>query len=133
MNILEILGAKYDKAISGYTKAIEINPLDAKAYYDRGVAYNDKGLYEKDFYDKAISDFTMAGDLFGKTGNTEMAIKCYNTAKELINMKQYNHAVACTNEAIVEFTTVGDFFKKIGNTEMATKCYSAVQKLKNIK
>ncbi len=34
---------QYDKAISDYTKAIEINPSYAKAYYNRGVAYIKEG------------------------------------------------------------------------------------------
>ena len=35
----------YYGAISDYTKAIEINPNDAKAYYNRGIAKaNVKGL-----------------------------------------------------------------------------------------
>ena len=37
----------YDKAIEYYTKVIEINPKYAEAYYDRGLAYDDKGLYDK--------------------------------------------------------------------------------------
>ena len=47
--------SQYDKAISDYTKAIEINPRFAEAYYNRGLAYGKKGQY-----DKAISDYTKA-------------------------------------------------------------------------
>ena len=57
----------YDKAIEYYTKVIEINPKDAKAYYNRGVAYAEKGLqdkaikdYNKGEYGKAIKDFIKA-------------------------------------------------------------------------
>ena len=45
----------YDKAISDYTRAIEIDPKNVLAYYNRGFSYNNKGLY-----DKAISDYTRA-------------------------------------------------------------------------
>jgi Flp pilus assembly protein TadD len=43
------------KAISDYTKALEINPRDAEAYYNRGIAYGEKGQY-----DEAISDYNKA-------------------------------------------------------------------------
>jgi tetratricopeptide (TPR) repeat protein len=33
----------YDRAIVDYSKIIEINPQDACAHYDRGVAYVKKG------------------------------------------------------------------------------------------
>ncbi len=42
-------------AISVFTKAITLNPKDAQAYRNRGVAYEIKGDY-----DKAIADFTEA-------------------------------------------------------------------------
>ena len=46
---------QYDKAISDYDKAIEINPKYAHAYVNRGTAYRKKGQY-----DKAISDCNKA-------------------------------------------------------------------------
>ena len=45
---------EYDKAISNFTKAIEINP-SAEAYYRRGDTYVGKG-----HVDKAISEFNKA-------------------------------------------------------------------------
>jgi tetratricopeptide (TPR) repeat protein len=48
----------YDRAITDYTKAIEINPGDALAYYNRGNAYQGKGQYER-----AISDYNKAIEL----------------------------------------------------------------------
>ena len=47
-----------DKAIEGYTKAIELNPKFAQAYYQRGLAYARKGEV-----DKAIEDYTKAIEL----------------------------------------------------------------------
>ena len=35
------------QAISDYTKAIELNPKDAEAYYNRGVAYATLGKPEE--------------------------------------------------------------------------------------
>jgi len=43
---------QYDKAISDYNKAIEINPGYAAAYNNRGAAYYDNGQY-----DRACSDW----------------------------------------------------------------------------
>ena len=49
---------QYDKAISDFTKAIEINPRHADACYNRGVVY----YYKKD-YEKALDDFYKAQKL----------------------------------------------------------------------
>ena len=46
---------QYEKAISAFTKAIEINPTDERAYSIRGLAYAGKSQY-----DKAISDINKA-------------------------------------------------------------------------
>ena len=45
----------YDKAIADFTEAIRLNPKIAKAYNNRGLAYENKGDY-----DKAIADCTEA-------------------------------------------------------------------------
>jgi len=49
---------KYGRAISDYTKAIEINPRFAEAYYNRGIAY-----YYKKEYDKSLEDVEKAKKL----------------------------------------------------------------------
>ena len=45
----------HDRAIADFTKAIEINPHDAEAYYNRGIANQVKG--DRDL---AIADYTRA-------------------------------------------------------------------------
>ena len=50
-----IIDHDYDRAIADYTKAIEIDPKFADAYYNRGLAY----CYKQD-YDRAITDYTKA-------------------------------------------------------------------------
>jgi Flp pilus assembly protein TadD len=39
------------RAVSDYNKALEINPNDAEAYYNRGIAYDNKKEYEKSWED----------------------------------------------------------------------------------
>jgi Flp pilus assembly protein TadD len=49
---------QYDRAISDFNKAIEINPRYSKAYNNRGIVYRLKGQY-----DQAISDFNKAMEI----------------------------------------------------------------------
>ncbi len=46
---------QFDQAISDISKALEIDPMNAMAYVNRGVAYVNKGQY-----DLAISDYNKA-------------------------------------------------------------------------
>ena len=48
----------YDRAITDYTKAIELEPRNPSAYNDRGIAYTSKGDYGR-----AIADVTRAVEL----------------------------------------------------------------------
>ena len=97
------VNGQYDKAIADLSKAIELNPKDAKAYYNRGLAYG-KG---KGQFDKAIADFTKAIELdptdanayigrgvaWGKKGVYDRAISDCNKAVELnpTNATAYNN------------------------------------------
>ena len=56
-NVQTLLGEK-DMAIKAYSKAISLNPRDAKIYNNRGVEYGEKGEH-----DLAIKDFAIAIDL----------------------------------------------------------------------
>ena len=91
---------QYDRAISDYTKALEINPEYAKTYNNRGLVYVNKGQY-----DQAISDFTNAIEInpkfdeaYNNRGftyfvNLENKVKgCadFKKACELGNCKNYN-------------------------------------------
>ncbi len=49
----------YDEAISDFTRTVELNPDDAPAYNNRGLAYA-RGIKE---YRKAIADFTRAVEI----------------------------------------------------------------------
>jgi len=42
---------RYDRAISEFNKVLEKNPRDARAYYERGLVYYNKGEYDKAWQD----------------------------------------------------------------------------------
>ncbi len=83
---------EYDPAFSELTKAIEIDPGDARAYVTRGQAYNDK-----DEYDLAIADFTKVieikptdahayvyrGMAYGNKGEYDLAVADHSKAIEI--------------------------------------------------
>jgi len=93
---------KYDDAIADYTKAIALNPNDATAYSNRGVAYGSKGAF-----DRAIADYTKAialkpnvalaytlaytnrGYTHEKKGDKEQAIADFRKALEIDPSDQY--------------------------------------------
>jgi len=78
---------KRDLAIRDYTKAIELKPDDAGAYYNRGVMNLAKGVC-----DRAIQDFTKAIEL--KPGDTRAL---YNRAVAYCVSKAYDKAWADVN------------------------------------
>ncbi|MDH3576102.1 MAG: tetratricopeptide repeat protein, partial [Desulfobacteraceae bacterium] len=112
---------QYDKAISEYSKAIEINPKDNKAYTKRGLAYGRRGQF-----DQAISDFNKAieinpkdnkaynnrGFAYSRRGQFDQAISDYNKAIE-INPK-YNKA----------YTNRGAAYARRGQFDQAISDYN---------
>ena len=80
---------QYDTAISDYNKAIEINPRDAWAYNNRGVAYLVK---RQD--DRAITDFTEAIEL-----NPRLADAYNNRGLAYYLKDQYDKACSDWNRA----------------------------------
>ena len=83
------------KAISDFTKAIELNPI-AEAYLDRGAARKDKGDR-----DGAIADYTKAcyerGILRGARGDLDGAIADFTKVIEV----NPQHAKAYANRGII--------------------------------
>jgi tetratricopeptide (TPR) repeat protein len=98
---------RYDRAISDFNKALELDPTYAWAYHNRGLAYADG---KKDF-DRAIADYNKALEInpryfdayFGRgyayrvKGDYDKAISDYSEALD-INPRfaeaYYNRAVA---------------------------------------
>ena len=68
---------QYGEAINYYTKAIEIAPGYAVAYYNRGLAYEIQG-----FLTTACDDFYQAGILYLQQNNRTQALECIDLMKE---------------------------------------------------
>jgi hypothetical protein len=83
---------KYEEAVAEYTKAIELDPKLAAAYYNRGLAY-----FKMKQYDSALADFNKTLELNPKSstawvgrgisleglGKYKEALEAYNKALEL--------------------------------------------------
>ena len=81
-----------ERAIEDFDEAIRLNPEDADAYYNRGVAYGDLGQYEREIqdYDEAIRlnpEYAKAyynrGVAYGRQGQQELADRDFAKAKSL--------------------------------------------------
>ena len=67
---------EYDLAIADYTKAIELNPNDARPYYYRGSSY-----YQKGKYDLATADIEISIKISRDPDLTEIAKKLLEELK----------------------------------------------------
>ena len=76
--------------IEKFTKAIQLNPDDALAYYNRGVTYD-----ELEQYDKAIDDYTKAIEL-----NPDYAAAYFNRGLAYGKSEQYSKAMDDYTKAI---------------------------------
>ena len=83
---------KYDDAIADYDRAIALDPKDATAYTNRGVAYGRKGRVNRAIadYDKAIAldanvalAYTNRGVAYGRKGWVDRAIADFSKALEI--------------------------------------------------
>ncbi|HOY31085.1 MAG TPA: tetratricopeptide repeat protein [Bacteroidales bacterium] len=115
---------QWDKAVSDFSKAIEIFPGWAITYYNRAVAYEKLGLL-----DNAIADYTTAikfdpkydnayynrGLIYGNRGNLEQALSDFTKAIEsqkYIDAKSYYNrgvtymALGQWPKAIADFSSV---------------------------
>ena len=81
-NVLMMLG-QMDRAIEAYSYAIKLNPNDAEAYNNRGVAYG-----ERDDFDRATEDFAQAIQL-----NPSHAGAYNNRGVAYLNKNDFNRAI----------------------------------------
>ena len=116
-----------DKTIADYTKAIELDPKSAEAYYTRGNAYADLNQY-----DKAITDYTKATELEPKA-----AVAYNNRGNAYWELKQYEKAIADYTRAIelypknaYAYGDRGNAYLKGGKEEEAEADFAKAKMLK---
>lgn len=81
---------EYDQAISGYNKALELNPRYSEAYLNRGIAYRNKGQH-----DQAVSDYGKVLQIDPKDARAYC-----NRGNALIEKGQYDKAISDYNKAL---------------------------------
>ena len=86
---------QYDKAITDYNKAIELDPKYAMAYNNRGFAYGKLQQHDRAITDKAITDCTKAIELDPKLASA------YSTrGNAYLYHEQHDKAMTDCNKAI---------------------------------
>lgn len=112
---------QYDRAIADYSKAIQLDPNDAMAYYNRGIAYYFKGQYDRAIadYNKGIAldpnnaiAYNYRGIAYDFKGQYDKAFKDYNKAIQL----DPNYVFAYSNRGIA--------YKNKGQYDRAFKDYN---------
>ena len=81
---------QYDKAVTDFSKVIELDPKHVRAWTNRGVAYNELHQYEK-----AIADLTKATELDPKNGTVWR-----NRGYAYSELHQYDKAVTDFSKVI---------------------------------
>ncbi|MBD6618927.1 tetratricopeptide repeat protein [Komarekiella sp. 'clone 1'] len=120
---------KYDKgdyqgAIADYTRAININPNLAQAYYRLGLSRSKSGNNQK-----AVEDLQKATELFAAQGKKADAIRIQGVARSLL--KDYKGAIAALTEAIrlnvkdtLAYNNRGNARSNLGDLQGAIADYS---------
>ncbi|MDR0321063.1 MAG: tetratricopeptide repeat protein [Treponema sp.] len=113
----------FTQALTGYNRAIEINPLNYENFQQRGVCYAYQGLYEQALNDfneainlnsKDVKNFTSRGATLFRMERHEEAMEDFDTAVRLDsnNFLGYfdrgfaNILLGRYNEAVLDFTEV---------------------------
>jgi tetratricopeptide (TPR) repeat protein len=81
---------EYDKAISGYTEVIRVDPQFIAAYLNRGLAWNEKGNS-----DKSIADFTEAIRLYPQDASAYVL-----RARTVLARGEFDMAIDDSTEAV---------------------------------
>jgi tetratricopeptide (TPR) repeat protein len=109
---------QFDQTISKWTKALEIDPEDADAYYNRGLTYNVMGEW-----DQAISDFTKSLEI--RPGNADAL---FNRGIAYEEKGQWWQAISDYNETLeAEPEDAAAWYRKGGALRNAGKDYDAMK------
>ncbi|MFC1579791.1 tetratricopeptide repeat protein [Thermodesulfobacteriota bacterium] len=119
--------AQYDKAITLFSKVIEVNPRHNGAYHYRGLAY-----FQKKQYDNAISDFSWAikyKPSFDKAhagrGSAYIWKEEYDAA-----IADLNKAIEINSEYAIAYYNRGYAYRKIGEYDKAISDFNKAIELK---
>jgi tetratricopeptide (TPR) repeat protein len=115
----QVSNSPEDKA--AYDEAIQSNPNDGDAYYNRGFLYQNQGKTELALadYNKAIAlspnhamAYTNRGFLYSKQG------------KEKLALPDYNQAIALNPNYLDAYTNRGNFYQNQGKSDLALTDYN---------
>lgn len=117
-SIKEMTDNLYRENIKKYSQAVELNPDDVEAYYNRGNSY--KGLQQ---YDLALEDFNRAialksdyADAYDSRGTTYYYLNQYEQA-----IKDFDKALLLDSNQVFLYYFRGDSYLNIGQYEKAVQ------------
>jgi len=120
-----LIAEHWKGALDAFTKAIELNPQDANAYSNRGLACDKLGNYQQAIkdYNKAIklnpqyaTVYINRGIAYAKLGNTKQGIKDFNKTIEL----NPQNSLAYYNKGIA-YAHLGNIKQAIENYKIAAR------------
>jgi len=120
---------RWSEALNAYDKAIELNPDNASAYNNRGLAYdhldkNDPAIAD---YKKAIELNPKYGDAFNNLGKTFSKLENYQRA-----ILYYDRAIELNRKDADAYYNRGHAFSKLGNSKYANDDLKVAAQLGNI-
>jgi tetratricopeptide (TPR) repeat protein len=120
---------RWNEALNAYDKAIKLNPNDASAYNNRGLAYDNL-----DKNDLAIADYSKAlelnpeyRDAFNNLGKTFSRLGDYKRA-----ILYYDRAIELNRKDADAYYNRGNAYSKLGNSTYANEDWKVAAKLGNI-
>jgi len=119
------LEKEFDKAIHGYSRALEFNPQSSNAYITRARAYESKRAY-----DKAINDYSKAIEI-----NPQYKTPYIYRAEMYKRKRDYNNAIKDYSQLVIispddssKYSSRGSMYVKIKEYVKAIADYSAAIK-----
>jgi len=115
----------WDKAISEFTRAININPRHENAFWQRGLCYESKREL-----DQALADYTVAHRINPNEANYIMGIGVYygNTGDQERAIAQYTEAIRINPNLALAYRNRGDCYRILGDYDKAiSNCDSSIR------